>query len=103
MSGGPEANALLTELRGMALLPPGQDAEAVRRAREICGRLQAREPRGRTVGQAAERVLTSLEILLSRRRWKQEVSSVEALRKQIKMACDQLRVAVENAIGRGAR
>ncbi len=90
-----EANTLLTELRGMALLPPGQDDGALGRAREICAALQAHQPRGRTVAQATDRVLSQVEILLSRRRWKQEAPSVEQLRKQIKMACDQLRVAVE--------
>ena len=93
-----EASALLTDLRGMALLPPGQDEAALTRARTICATLQARQPRGRTVAQAAERVLGQLEILLSRRRWKQEAPSVEQLRKQIKMACDHLRVAVESAL-----
>ena len=82
-----QASELLSELRRMALLPPGPDEAALTRAREIRALLQA--------GQAADRVLGGLEILLSRRRWKQEAPSVEALRKQIKMACDQLRVAVE--------
>jgi septum formation topological specificity factor MinE len=55
------------------------------------------------VGQSADRALSTLDILLSRRRWKQEAPSVEALRKQIKGACDQLRVAVESALSeRGA-
>jgi hypothetical protein len=93
-----EANALLTELRAMSLLPPGQDADALTRAREICSLLQAQQHGGRTVGQSADRALSTLEILLSRRRWKQEAPSVEALRKQIKGACDQLRVAVESAL-----
>ena len=82
-----QASELLSELRRMALLPPGPDDGALARAREIGGLLQA--------GHAGERVLNGLEILLSRRRWKQEAPTVEALRKQIKMACDQLRVAVE--------
>jgi len=90
-----EANALLTELRGMALLPPGQDPAALDRAREICSVLRAQQHGGRTVGQAADQAYRTLEILLSRRRWKQETPSVEVLRKQIKSACDHLRVAVE--------
>jgi hypothetical protein len=94
----PEANALLTELRAMSLLPPGQDADAMARARDICALLQAQQHGGRTVGQSADRALSTLEILLSRRRWKQEAPSVETLRKQIKSACDQLRVAVESAL-----
>jgi hypothetical protein len=93
-----EASALLTELRAMSLLPPGQDADALVRAREICSLLQAQQHGGRTVGQAADRAYHFLEILLSRRRWKQEVPSVEALRKQIKSACDQLRVTVEGVL-----
>jgi hypothetical protein len=90
-----EASALLTELRAMSLLPPGQGADALARAHDICSLLRAQQHGGRTVGQAADRALSTLEILLSRRRWKQEAPSVEALRKQIKSACDQLRVAVE--------
>jgi hypothetical protein len=98
-----EANALLTELRVMSLLPPGQDADTLARAHDICSLLQAQQHGGRTVGQSAGRALSTLEILLSRRRWKQEAPSVEALRKQIKSACDQLRVAVESALNeRGA-
>ena len=93
-----EANALLTELRAMSLLPPGQNADALARARDICSLLQAQQHGGHTVGQSADRALSALEILLSRRRWKQEAPSVEALRKQIKSACDQLRVAVEGAL-----
>jgi hypothetical protein len=93
-----EANTLLTELRAMSLLPPGQDADALARARVICALLQAQQHGGHTVGQSADRALSTLEILLSRRRWKQEAPSVEALRKQIKGACDQLRVAVESVL-----
>jgi hypothetical protein len=93
-----EASALLTELRGMSLLPPGQDDGSLTRAREICALLQAQQHGGRTVGQAADRMYHTLEILLSRRRWKQEAPSVEALRKQIKSACDQLRVTVEGVL-----
>ena len=93
-----EASALLTELRAMSLLPPGQDADALVRAREICSLLQGQQHGGRTVGQAADRAYQFLEILLSRRRWKQEVPSVDALRKQIKSACDQLRVTVEGVL-----
>lgn len=92
-----EANALLTELRAMALLPPGQDADALARARDICSLLQAQQHGGHTVGQSADRALSTLAILLSRRRWKQEAPNVETLRKQIKGACDHLRVAVESA------
>ena len=43
-----EANVLLTELRAMALLPPGQDADALARARDICSLLQAQQHGGRT-------------------------------------------------------
>lgn len=93
-----EASALLTELRAMALLPPGQDPAALARAQAICGQLQAQQHGGRTVAQAADRALGALEILLSRRRWKQEAPSVEGLRKQIKMACDQLRVTVDGVM-----
>lgn len=93
-----EASALVTELRAMSLLPPGQDADGLARAREICSLLQAQQRGGRTVAQAADRALSQLEILLSRRRWKQEAPSVETLRKQIKGACDQLRVAVESVL-----
>ncbi len=93
-----EASALLTELRGMSLLPPGQDDGSLIRAREICALLQAQQHGGRTVGQAADRMYHTLEILLSRRRWKQEAPSVDALRKQIKSACDQLRVTVEGVL-----
>ena len=93
-----EANALLTELRAMSLLPPGQDAGALARAHDICSLLRAQQHGGRTVGQSADRALSTLEILLSRRRWKQEAPSVEALRKQVKSECDQLRVAVESAL-----
>jgi uncharacterized protein (DUF3084 family) len=93
-----EASALLTELRGMTLLPPGQDDHSLTRAREICSLLQAQQHGGRTVAQAADRTYRTLEILLSRRRWKQEAPSVEALRKQIKSACDQLRVTVEGVL-----
>jgi hypothetical protein len=93
-----EASALLTELRRMSLLPPGQDDHSLARAREICSLLQAQQHGGRTVGQAADRAYRTLEILLSRRRWKQEAPSIEALRKQIKSACDQLRVAVEGVL-----
>jgi hypothetical protein len=93
-----EASALLTELREMALLPPGQDPAALDRAREICALLRAQQHGGRTVGQAADQAYRALEILLSRRRWKQEAPSVEALRKQIKGACDHLRVAVETVL-----
>jgi hypothetical protein len=93
-----EANGLLTELRAMSLLPPGQNADALARARDICSLLQAQQHGGHTVGQSADRALSALEILLSRRRWKQEAPSVEGLRKQIKGACDQLRVAVESAL-----
>jgi len=96
-----ETSALLTELRAMALLPPGLDEGALMRAREICALLQAQQSRGRTVAQTAARALSSLEILLSRRRWKQEAASIEVLRKQIKMACDQLRVTVESAFSLG--
>ena len=96
-----EADALLTELRGMSLLPPGQNGDALARAREICALLQGQQHGGRTVGQAADRALSWLEILLSRRRWKQEVPSVEALRRQIKSACDQLRVTVEGVLSSG--
>lgn len=95
-----EASALLTELRAMALLPPGQDDSALTRAREICALLQAQQHGGRTVGQAADRTYRTLEILLSRRRWKQEVPSVEGLRQQIKSACDQLRVTVEGVLSK---
>ena len=94
----PEADALLTELRAMSLLPPGQDGDTLARARDICAVLQAQQHGGHTVGQSADRALSRLEILLSRRRWKQEAPSVEALRKQIMGACDQLRVAVETAL-----
>jgi uncharacterized protein (DUF3084 family) len=93
-----EASELLTELRGMSLLPPGQDEAALTRAREICALLQAQQHRGRSVAQATDRAYRTLEILLSRRRWKQEAPSVEALRKQIKGACDQLRVTVESVL-----
>jgi hypothetical protein len=82
----------------MSLLPPGQDAVALARAHDICSLLQAQQHGGRTVGQSAGRALSTLEILLSRRRWKQEAPSVEALRKQVKSACDQLRAAVESAL-----
>jgi hypothetical protein len=92
-----EASALLTELRALALLPPGRDDQSLARARDICALLQAQQG-GRPVGQAADRAYRALEILLSRRRWKQEAPSVEALRKQIKSACDQLRVAVESVL-----
>ncbi len=98
-----EASELLTELRAMSLLSPGQDEAALARARDICALLQAQQQGGRTVAQAADRAYRTLEILLSRRRWKQEAPSVEALRKQIKGACDQLRVAVESVLsGRSA-
>lgn len=93
-----EASTLLTELRGMSLLPPGPDADTLARAREICSVLQGQQHGGRTVGQAADRTFHTLEILLSRRRWKQEAPSVEELRKQIKGACDHLRVAVESVL-----
>lgn len=93
-------NTLLTEFRAMALLPPGDDDTSLRRAREICSLVQARHQGGRTVAQAADKAYRTLEILLSRRRWKQEVQSVEALRKQIKLACDQLRVAVDSEVAR---
>lgn len=38
------------------------------------------------------------EILLSRRRWKQEAPSVEVSRKQIRSACDQLRATAEDVL-----
>jgi hypothetical protein len=79
----------------MSQSPPGQDAGALARAHDICSLLQAQQHGGHTVGQSAARALSALEILFSRRRWKQEAPSVEALRKQIKSACDQLRVTVE--------
>jgi uncharacterized protein (DUF3084 family) len=60
--------------------------------------LQAQQHGGRSVAQATDRAYRTLEILLSRRRWKQEAPSVEALRKQIKGACDQLRVTVESVL-----
>lgn len=94
-----EASELLTEMRAMSLLPPGLDEKSLGRAREICALLQAQQQGGRTVAQAADRAYRTLEILLSRRRWKQEAPSVEALRKQIKSACDQLRVAVASVLG----
>ena len=95
---GSAASALVTELRSMALLSPGQDEKSLRRAKEICFLLRGLDPQGRHVGDRAERAYGHLEILLSTRRWKVEPASLEALRKDIKSACDRLRVAVEAAV-----
>jgi hypothetical protein len=95
---GPEAGALVSELRSMALLSPGQDEKTLRRAKEICFLLRGLDPERRLVGERAERTYGQLEILLSTRRWKVEPASLEALRKEIKSACDRLRVAVEAAV-----
>jgi hypothetical protein len=92
----PEANALLTELRSMAQLEPGPDKASLLRAKEICALLRHLDRR--TVGERCDRAYAMLEILLSSRRWKVEATSVEALRKDIRMACDRLRVAVEAAL-----
>ena len=80
------------------MLPPGQDATALGRAREICFLLRAQGQPHRGVAQAADRAYQALEILLSSRRWKQEADSLDSLRKQIKSACDRLRVAVEGEL-----
>ncbi|MEP6574107.1 MAG: hypothetical protein ABJD11_15515, partial [Gemmatimonadota bacterium] len=85
---GAEANALVTELRAMALLPAGVNKRALARAKEICDKL--RELERRVVGQACDRALAAIEILLSSRRWKTEAPSVEALRKDIKLVCDRV-------------
>ncbi len=99
-----EADALVTELRAMALREPGADNLSLSRAAEICTLLRGVDPAGRHVGTAGDRACAQLEILLSKRRWKTEVSSVEALRKEIKGACDRLRVAVAAALhGQAAR
>ncbi|MEO8031620.1 MAG: hypothetical protein ABI765_12265 [Gemmatimonadota bacterium] len=89
---------MVSELRSMALRDPGVDKPALSRAAEICSLLRGVDPAGRHVGTAGDRACAQLEILLSNRRWKTEVSSVEALRKEIKSACDRLRVAVEAAL-----
>jgi hypothetical protein len=57
-----EANALLIELRAMSLLPPGEDADTLARARDICSLLRAQQHGGRTVGQSADRALSTLDI-----------------------------------------
>ena len=88
----PEANALVTELRAMALLPAGVDKRALARASGICDALRALDRR--IVGQACDRALAKIEILLSGRRWKTEAPSVEALRNDIKLACDRVLIGV---------
>lgn len=89
-----EADSLVSELRRMALLPAGTDEQALGRSSEIC-RLLNGLPAARPVARASATAHGLLEILLSHRRWKTEASSIEALRRDIKSACDRLRVAVE--------
>lgn len=94
----PQASALVSELRAIALLPPGTNPATLDRAKEICVQLEGLPGGTRTVPAAARVALAQIEILLSHRRWKTEVGSVEALQKAIKSACDRLRVAVEAAL-----
>ena len=88
----PEANALVTELRAMALLPAGVDKRALARASGICDALRALDRR--IVGQACDRALATIEILLSGRRWKPGAPTVEPLREALKVACGRVRVRV---------
>jgi hypothetical protein len=92
-----EASALVAELRAMALRPPGHDEPVLRRAKEITFQLAALPSQTGRLAGATKHAYGLLEILLSHRRWKTEAVTVEALRKDIKSACDRLRVAVEAA------
>ena len=92
------ADRLVTELRAMALLPPGANETALSRAKEICFQLNGLPAGARSVASASHLAYSQLEILLSNRRWKTEADSIEGLQKTIKSACDRLRVAVEAAL-----
>jgi len=86
-----EASALVDELRAMANLPPGINANALRRAKEIRFQLQGQAGTTPSAHAHADDVYRDLEVLLHPHRWKSE-SSLETFRKQIKSSCDRLRV-----------
>ena len=83
------ANALVAELRAMADLPPGTNARALKRAKEIRFLLQGQSFTTPTSVAKADEVYRQLEVLLHATRWR-DLRSVESFRKAIKSSCARL-------------
>ena len=84
-----QASALVAELRGMAELPAGTNAAALRRAKEIRFLLQGQSFSTPSSSAKADEVYRELEALLHATRWR-EAASLESLRKDIKSSCQRL-------------
>jgi hypothetical protein len=96
-----EAETLVRELRGMAMLPPGPAPVALRRAKEIRFLLTTQPGSDDYLIAKADEVQGLLETLLSARRWK--ATTPESLQKSIKSACDRLKVYVHRCYRRAGR
>jgi septum formation topological specificity factor MinE len=89
-----QALELVAELRGSATLPPGPAPQDLRRAKEIRFLLKSQSTSSQYLHEKADRAYELIQVLLSHRRWRQYPTGLEQLRKDIKSACDRLRVAV---------
>jgi hypothetical protein len=78
--------ALISEIRAMAELPRGPNPDALGRAKEIRFQLQGQAWSAPYLSAKIDAAYRHLEVLLSSRRW-QDVSSMDALRNDIKSAC----------------
>src|SRR5947209_8227578 len=97
-----EAEALIRELRAMAALPAGPAPAKVRRAKEI-RYLLARQPGANgDLVEKADHAHRLIETLLSARRWR-AVPSLDFLRKDLKSACERLKVYAQAAYRRAGR
>ncbi len=88
-----EARELLAELRGMADRAPGAAPEVLRRAKEIRFQVRGQPWASSYVADKVDAAYRDLEVLLSTRRWR-EVSSIDALRHEIKAAAARARAGL---------
>ena len=89
-----QALQLVAELRAYATLPPRPAPKDLRRAKEIHFLLKSQSTSSPYLHEKADRAYELIQVLLSHRRWRQYPTGLEQLRKDIKSACDRLRVAV---------
>jgi hypothetical protein len=89
-----QALKLVAELRASATLPPGPAPHDLRRAKEIRFLLESQSNSSPYLHEKADRAYELIQVLLSHRRWRQYPTGLEQLRKDIKSACDRLRVAL---------
>jgi hypothetical protein len=93
-----EARDLLVELRRMADLAPGPAPKSLSRAKEIRFQLQGQTWVRPYLADKVDSAYRDLQVLLSARRWR-DVSSIEALRHEIKAACARAKAGLERRAG----